>query len=223
MTEEVKTALVVGATGLVGGALLENLSNDARFASIIAISRRPLLGYPDKVRNIVIDFESLDEQAEAFNVDCVFSCLGTTRKDAGSLAAQRIVDYDYQLQAARLARPAGAKHFLLVSSSGARSESRNGYLKMKGELEVAIKMLDFECLTILQPSLLVGTRERSRFGERVGEWLLRALNSLGLMKAYQPISGNQVAQALVYLACEQKEKIKVLRLDKIFSLSKEEK
>ncbi len=223
MTDEVKTALLIGATGLVGGALLSKLVDDNRFERVIAISRRPLGKCPEKVKNVVIDFDRLDEQAELFDVDCVFSCLGTTRKQAGSLAAQRVVDYDYQLQAARLARHRGAKHFLLVSSSGARSESRSGYLKMKGEVEAAVKDLNFDILTILQPSLLVGARERSRFGEGLGEIFLNAVNSLGLLKAYQPISGDQVARALMKSACVQKEKLKTLRLDNIFSWIKEEK
>ncbi|MBB6520400.1 NAD(P)H-binding protein [Pseudoteredinibacter isoporae] len=214
------SALIIGATGLVGNALLMQLAGNKNFNHIVALSRRPIKNCPEQVENIVLDFEQLDDYADVFKVDCFFSCLGTTRKQAGSIAAQRIVDYDYQLKAAELAKAAGVKHALLVSSSGANARSASAYMKMKGELERAIKGLGFEKLSVLQPSLLVGNREQGRLGESLGESVLNWFNSMGMLKRYRPIKGEQVAAALLHLAENQSTPSEVYRLDEIFELKK---
>lgn len=218
MSDMGKRAVVIGATGLVGAALLRQLADDKHFESVLAITRRPLLDAPPGVDNTVVNFSKLADHAELFDADCLFSCLGTTRKQAGSIAAQRVVDVDYQLDAARLAKTAGVKHMLLVSSSGANPCSTNPYLKMKGELEQAVRQLDFDQLAILQPSLLVGPRQKKRPGEAFGEHVLTLLNRIGLGRRYRPISGDQVAKALVSLAGNQTEPVVVYRLDELFKL-----
>lgn len=219
MQRESKSALIIGATGLVGNALLMKMAKESGFDRIVALSRRPIEACPDNVDNIVLNFDELADHKEAFNVDCFFSCLGTTRKQAGSIAAQRVVDCDYQLHAAELAKAAGVRHALLVSSSGANAKSSSAYLKMKGELELALSALNFEALSILQPSLLVGARNQSRLGESFGEVLIKALNSIGLLKRYRPITGEQVAEALLHLAENQSTRSGVYRLDEIFELN----
>lgn len=168
--------------------------------------------------NAVIDFEQLEDYPELFKADCLFSCLGTTRKQAGSIAAQRRVDFDYQLQAAKMAKSSGVEHMLLVSSSGANAASGSAYLKMKGELEIEVRQLEFNRLAILQPSLLRGTRKDKRMGESIGDVFLSALNGIGLLKRYRPIEGREVAQALIHLALNQSSADVVYRLDELFNL-----
>jgi len=130
-----KTAIVIGATGLVGQALVDHLAEADHICKIITLTRTPAKHPSPKVFNQVVDFEHLEDYAESFNADLLFSCLGTTLKQAGSLAAQRKVDLDYQFKAAQIAVNNGVEHYLLVSSSGANEESNSPYLKMKGVLE----------------------------------------------------------------------------------------
>lgn len=218
MAETGRSAVIIGASGLVGSALLTMLAQSESFSKVTAITRRALDHCPEGVVNTVINFEQLEDYSELFKADCLFSCLGTTRKQAGSIAAQRRVDFDYQLRAAKMAKSSGVEHILLVSSSGANASSSSAYLKMKGELELELKKLKFNRLTILQPSLLRGARRDKRIGESIGDVLLSALNAIGLLKRYRPIEGREVAEALVYLALNQSSPDVVYRLDELFNL-----
>ncbi|WP_299770317.1 NAD-dependent epimerase/dehydratase family protein [uncultured Pseudoteredinibacter sp.] len=218
MAETGLSAVIIGASGLVGSALLTMLNQSESFSKVTAITRRSLNDCPEGVVNAVIDFERLEDYPELFKADCFFSCLGTTRKQAGSIAAQRRVDFDYQLQAAKMAKSASVEHMLLVSSSGANAASGSAYLKMKGELEIEVRQLEFNRLAILQPSLLRGTRKDKRMGESVGDVFLSALNGVGLLKHYRPIEGREVAQALIHLALNQSNPDVVYRLDELFNL-----
>ncbi|WP_299981266.1 NAD-dependent epimerase/dehydratase family protein [uncultured Pseudoteredinibacter sp.] len=218
MAETGRSAVIIGASGLVGSALLTMLAQSESFSKVTAITRRALDHCPEGVVNTVINFEQLEDYPELFKADCLFSCLGTTRKQAGSIAAQRRVDFDYQLQAAKMAKSAGVEHMLLVSSSGANAASGSAYLKMKGELEIEVRQLEFNRLAILQPSLLRGSRKDKRMGESIGDVFLSALNGIGLLKRYRPIEGKEVAQALIHLALNQSSADVVYRLDELFNL-----
>ena len=109
-----KTAIVLGATGLVGRNLVEQLSKHAQISQVIAVTRRPVEYQSAKVVNQVVDFEKLHEYESIFKADFLFSCLGTTVKQAGSIAAQRVVDMDYQLQVAKMAAKNKVGHYLLL-------------------------------------------------------------------------------------------------------------
>ncbi len=212
-------ALVIGATGLVGKAVVEALLNEPNCSQIITLARRELELESDKLIQHKVDFETLENDADKFSADVMFCCLGTTKSRAGSIAAQRRVDLDYQLMAAKLANKMGAKHLLLVSSSGADAKSSNDYLKMKGELEVALEGLHFERLTIVQPSLLLGKRDHFRFAETLGAWILPMVCKLSFLKRYRPIRGEQVAKRLVKLAREQASGVYRYRLDEVFPVA----
>lgn len=209
-------AIVIGATGLVGSALLEQLCQSDRFESVVAISRRPLTYTHRKLSTVQVDFEQLSLQAKAFAGDVLFSCLGTTKKQAGSIAAQRVVDVDYQYQAAQLARQAGVKHLCLVSSSGAHKGSLSAYLDMKGDLEEKVKTLGFERFSIFQPSVLVGQRDHRRFAEEVSALVLPWVCRLPGLKAFRPIQGQQVARRMLQVATEDGVGVKVYRLADVF-------
>ncbi|RLA47222.1 MAG: short chain dehydrogenase [Gammaproteobacteria bacterium] len=209
-------AIVIGATGLVGGPLTEQLVATDNISKVIAITRRPIEHPSTKIDNNVVNFDQLEECATLFRADFLFSCLGTTRKQAGSHAAQRRVDLDYQYKAAQLAADMGVNHYLLVSSSGADVNSRNPYLKMKGELEQKIKTLPFKRISIFQPSLLLGSRKDFRIGEKLGSWVLPSLCSLPGLRRFRPVTGQQVAAKMVQVSQQPGQTREWFQLDEIF-------
>lgn len=196
------TALVLGATGLVGRALLERLLQDDAYTRVSVLARRPPRREHPRLAVREADFERLDAQADAFAVDHVFCCLGTTLKQAGSRAAFRRVDYDYVLQAARLAARSGAGHFVWISSLGTSPDSRVFYSRVKGELEAAVAGLPLRAWSAVRPSLLLGQRSERRAGEAMGIVLGRAISPLlvGPLRVYRPIAATRVAEGMIALA-----------------------
>lgn len=211
-----KRAVVLGATGLVGRHVVEHLSELEDIERIVAVTRRPVDYRSEKVVNEVIQFERLEAHLDIFR-DALFSCLGTTKKQAGSVAAQRRVDYDYQYETARLAAANGVGHYLLVSSAGANAKAVNAYSKMKGELESAVTTLAFERISIFQPSLIVGEREQFRLGEAVAEKLLPLLTFLPPLRKYRAIAGDTVARKMVAVAGASGESRQRYQLDELFT------
>ncbi|MBH0000857.1 NAD(P)H-binding protein [Pseudoalteromonas sp. NSLLW24] len=211
-----KTAILIGATGLVGNELLHKLLKSDRYTKVVTLSRRALPITHAKLVNHVIDFEKLTQYVELFKGDVLFSCLGTTRKQAGSTQAQRKVDFDYQFIAAQLAACNGVTHYCLVSSSEANTHSNSAYLKMKGELEQHIKALPFDKISILQPSLLLGDREQFRVAEKIGSIIFPVITRLPFLKRYKPITGEQVAQKMLSVSLAQQAKLFYYVLDELF-------
>lgn len=212
-----KTAIVLGATGLIGRNLVAQLTSHEAYSKVIAITRRPVEYDSEKVSNEVVNFECLNEFAHIFRADVLFSCLGTTKKQAGSYEAQRLVDVNYQLKVAQLAAQNNVKHYLLVSSSGANSKSNNPYFQMKGELEEQVIGLNFVRVSIFQPSLLLGERDHFRFGEAIGSYLMPVLKYLPLLKSYRPIEGREVAEKMVQVSLSADAGKELFKLDEVFS------
>jgi uncharacterized protein YbjT (DUF2867 family) len=194
-TPKGRSALVVGATGLVGAEIVRQLVADASVDRIVVISRRPLADRPARVESHVVDFDRLREHASLFAVDQIFCALGTTIKQAGSQAAFRQVDFEYPLAVARLGLKAGARHFLLVSALGANSESGIFYNRVKGELEDQLRSLGYRSVSIARPSLLLGKREEFRLMERVGMVIGELVPG-----RYRPVHAEAVAKSLVTAA-----------------------
>ncbi|MCG6202673.1 NAD(P)H-binding protein [Psychromonas antarctica] len=211
-----KIAIVIGATGLVGRALVDQLVNAENISKIVTLTRRSDTHLSPKVFNQIVDFDNLERHDKSFNGDFLFSCLGTTIKQAGSIAAQRKVDLDYQFKAAQLAASNGVDHYLLVSSSGANEKSNSEYLKMKGELEQKIKALPFKRISIFQPSLLLGQRAELRLGEKIASWVMIVLRVIPWLRRFRPITGEQVATKMVVVSKQSGRSIEFFRLDDIF-------
>lgn len=209
-------AVVVGATGLVGRSLTDQLAAADHVDQVVTLTRRAAAHAAPKVRNRVVDFDQLAEYAPFFRADLLFSCLGTTRKQAGSIAAQRRVDLDYQYRAAELAAAHGVRHYLLVSSSGANAHSKNPYLRMKGELEHKVQALPFQRISIFQPSLLMGRRADLRMGEKLGSWILPMLCTLPGLRRYRPIPAEQVAAKMIQVSQRPGPSLEWFRLSEIF-------
>jgi uncharacterized protein YbjT (DUF2867 family) len=199
MSPAPRTALLAGATGLVGGHCLDLLLARPDVARVHLLLRRALGRGDAKIVEHVVDFEHLAEAAAAFAVDDVYACLGTTIKVAGTQERFRHIDHDYTVDLARRARAAGAARLALVSSVGAAATARTFYLRVKGETERDVAALGFPTLAILRPSMLVGERREKRAGEAVGVAVSRALAfaMVGGLRAYRPIAARTVAAAMV--------------------------
>lgn len=210
------TAIVLGATGLVGRSVVDQLIAHPDFAKVISITRRPIPYSSQKVQNVVVDFDDLKASAHAFKGDCLFSCLGTTKKSAGSIAAQRKVDVDYQLEVAQIAAENGVPHYLLVSSASADEASSFAYNSMKGFLEEKVKRLPFKRVSIFQPSLLVGERSETRTAEKLASWVLPVVCALPGLGKYRPISGDEVALKMIQVSLKSGTGIEVFTLDQVF-------
>ncbi|MBA4211104.1 MAG: oxidoreductase [Parvibaculum sp.] len=198
MTEK-RTALVAGASGLIGGHLVPLLLADPAYEKVIAVSRRPLDGIASpKLQTVVADFDALDATLAGVAAEDAFCALGTTIKAAGSQAAFRKVDHDYIVSFARAAKAAGARRFMLVSAMGADAKSAIFYSRVKGETERDLRSIGFEALHIFRPGLLIGERREKRTGEEIGAALTPFLNPLmiGPLRAYRSIRGETVARAM---------------------------
>ena len=193
-----KSALVAGATGLVGSKLVDTLVADPDYGEVHVLARRSLARTHTRLHEHLVDFarlSTLDWPA----ADDVYCCLGTTIRVAGSQRAFREVDYDYPLAIARGAQRRGAQQFLFVSAMGADAHSSVFYSRVKGELEIAAATLGFRATIAFRPSLLAGQRADYRFGERVALAVLRPARWL-VPRKYRPVADVAVARAMAAFA-----------------------
>ena len=192
-------ALLIGATGATGSDLLQLLLKDSEVESVtIFVRRDPLINHP-KLKVHLIDFNRNEQWSHLVKGDILFSCLGTTLKVAGSKEAQWKVDHDYQYRFAEAARENGVGTLLLVSSMNASPKSPFFYARMKGELEEAIRRLEFPGLMIFRPPSLI-RKGSDRTMERVGLKVIGFLNRLGLLQSMRPLSTEQLAKAMLRAA-----------------------
>jgi uncharacterized protein YbjT (DUF2867 family) len=191
-------ATLLGATGLIGGNILDYLLEDEIYTSVKLIVRRDFENSHPKVKVVVIDFEDEKAFESAIEAESVIFCaIGTTQKKVnGNKTKYRKVDYDIPVKAARYGIAQSCSKYVLVSSIGANSKSSNFYTKLKGEVEDEITGLKYSSLLIFRPSLLLGDRKEKRFGERVAQ-ILMPLFSFLLPSQYKPIQAKDVAKAMV--------------------------
>lgn len=195
--------MLLGATGLTGSKVLEGLLASNEVSLVVTPVRRALSMSHAKLEQHEIDFDRLDEHGELFAVDAIVCCLGTTIKKAGSREQFRKVDFGYPLKTAELGRANGAKTFVLMSAIAASSSSTVFYNRVKGELEDAVKALDYPCLSIYQPSLLLGEREEHRTAEALGMKTMPLINRalIGPLERFRGIEAATVASAMVNEVC----------------------
>lgn len=215
------TATLLGATGLIGGHILELLKDETSFDEIRVISRRPLEINHPKVKVVVIDFEDdLQFRASMEGSTVVFCAIGTTQKKVkGDKKLYRKIDFDIPVNAAKHSIKYGCKQFLIVSSLGADSKKSGFYLKLKGEVEDALKEkvhspVGFESLSIFRPSLLLGERSETRIAEGIGQFFGKALKFLIPGKS-KPIEGENVAKAMVEVAKLKKKGVEVYHYEEM--------
>jgi uncharacterized protein YbjT (DUF2867 family) len=196
-----KIATVIGASGLIGGLLLEQLINDSEFTLINVLSRRPINTGSNKVKNILLDFNDTSEiKKAAENSAVVFCAIGTTQKKVnGDMTAYKKVDLDLPIRIAQIVSDLNIPKFMLVSSVGADSKSNNFYLKIKGEVEAFTKQLPIQQVGFFQPSLLLGNRKEFRFGEKIAQLVIPLFNFL-IPGKYKAIEATVVAKAMLGFA-----------------------
>ena len=209
-------AVVVGASGLVGKQLLQLLLADNRYASVLVLVRSSLGIKHPRLKEQIVKFETL-AQLDLPKLDHAFCCLGTTIKRAGSQEAFRKVDHDYVVAFASSARRSGARHFLLVSAMGAKSQSGVFYNRVKGEVESAVQGLDYPGVSILRPSMLTGNRAEYRSGERIALTILGPVSRL-IPAKYRPVSDRAVARTLIHAATREKTGVEIIESDRIQEL-----
>lgn len=192
-----KTAIVVGASGLVGGELLRLMLRDSRFESVRVFVRASMDITHEKLEEFIVNFDELDNWKKWLKGDVLYSALGTTIRKAGSRDAQYLVDYTYQYNVAKAAAANGIGEYVLVSAAGASDKSKLFYLKMKGELEREVRKLPFETIHIVKPGMLAGGRNEVRGGEQLGATILKALSVIPGLAKLRPIEGVEVARAMI--------------------------
>jgi uncharacterized protein YbjT (DUF2867 family) len=217
-----RTAVVLGASGLVGGYCLKALVDDPDYTRVLTFGRRelPVQMTRAKVTQRVVDMASLT--AEDFRgAQDVFSALGTTIRKAGSQEAFRKVDLELPLRAAQEALKAGVEQFVVVSSVGADPGSKNFYLRVKGELEQELTKLPFRAIHILRPSLLTGKRQEFRLAESLAIAVAPVLDllTLGQLRRYHSIKAESVGRAMVGVARPGKQGVFVYEFDSLKALA----
>ena len=208
-------ALIIGATGATGKDLLAKLLEDEAFSEIHSFVRKPMSISHPKLHAHVIDFDTPEAWADLLHGDVAFSCLGTTLAVAGSKEAQWRVDYDYQYAFAQQCKANGVPTFVLVSAAMANAQSKVFYNRMKGQLEDAVKALEFKRLIIFQPSILIRSNS-DRGAENFSVKAIHFLNKIGLFKRYRPMPTNVLAQRMRREVATATEGVHTFTLDEIF-------
>lgn len=173
-----KTALIAGASGLIGSELLQILLAQNTYDRVIALVRTPLNLQHPRLEQVICDFDQMHEVEEKLKADDIYCCLGTTIKKAKTKEAMFKVDVEYPTTLAKITKQQGASHYLVVSSTNANPKSPLWYPRMKGQLEENLKNLDMQALTMVRPSLLLGERQEYRFLENLAAQLTKGLSKL---------------------------------------------
>jgi len=199
---EKRNALIAGATGLVGNAILQQLLSDDQYEKIIVITRKPIETEHFKIVHQQLDFENIGSLKTDVPVDDVFCALGTTIKTAGSQDAFYKVDYTYVVNLGKWSAQNRVKRFIIVSAMGADIKSGIFYNRVKGEMEAAVRQLNIQQIQIFRPSLLMGNRHEKRAGEKIAQGFMGALGFLfvGPLLKYKGIHAEVVAKAMIKAA-----------------------
>ena len=215
------TATLVGSTGLIGSFLLEELLNDPYFDTVRILIRRPIDITHPKLEKKIVDFNDSDSLLVALsNSDVVFCSIGSTMKKVkGDKEAYRKIDFDIPVKLARFCKMTGCEKFILVSSAGANSKSRNFYQRLKEETEEAVKSVGLKTVHIMRPSLLLGERKEFRLGENIGKAVMTSLSFI-IPEKYKAIQGKDVAKVMAALAKKNDQGIFLHENREIRNLSK---
>ena len=197
-TETEPIALVAGASGMVGTELVRVLAASGDYRRVVALSRRPLSIEAPRLANRILKFENLESDLRGVTCDEAYCCLGSTIRQARTQQAFRAVDHDLILRFARFAQAAGAKTLVVISSAGASADSRNFYLRVKGETELALEALRFRSLHLMQPALILGSRKQWRITEMAGRVVMPLVNPLllGRYEQWRAIPARTLAAAM---------------------------
>jgi len=199
-----KKAIVVGATGLIGGFCLQELLKNSQYSQVLVLVRKLLEIKHPKLKQLVVNFDHLEKFSKQLKANDIYCCLGTSRKKSPTPEAYRKIEFEYAFKLARITSQNKADKFLTVSSVGADSSSSYFYLKTKGEVEDVISSLPFKAVHIFRPSFILGESDRREHRplEAVLERLLKPLSFLfvGPIRKYKPMAGKIIARGMVNAA-----------------------
>lgn len=206
-----KTAIILGATGLTGGLLLNQLLKDDSYSTIKLFSRSSIGFTNPRIDEHLIDLFELEKYQNQFTADVVFCCIGTTKAKTPNEETYRKIDYGIPVAAAGLAKKNGIPKFLVISALGANAHSRIFYNKTKGEMERDILKENIPETYIFQPSLIAGQRKEKRIFESLGKNLMKVVDHLllGPLKKYRSIHPDTIATAMIIVAARGYEKTRI--------------
>lgn len=217
-----QTAVIIGASGLIGNHLVEQMLHDEYFSMVRVLVRRSLgLKHP-KLEQIIVDFDDTEKYADNFGIgDIIFCCVGTTQKKVeGDKIAYAKVDHDIPVNAAQIGINNKFKKFLVISSIGANPISNNFYLRLKGKMEKDIKQFPFKSISIFRPSILLGKRNESRPGEKIGQIFMQTFSFLLIssLQKYRPVKAEDVAKAMIAQSKKEESGIHILEYQQMEQL-----
>ena len=203
-----KTALLFGASGLVGNHLLNQLISNNNYSNIKLFVRSTIEIDDPKIEIIQTDFNNLANHKEDIKGDDCFFCIGTTKQNSPDKDEYRRVELDIPKEIAKIAKSNSVNSFIFVSAIYANSKSSGDYIRFKGLVEEELKRLNFPKLAIMRPSFLLGNRKEKRVGEKIGILVFKILSPLllGPIKKMRPIHSTTVAKAMIKVANEDLQK-----------------
>lgn len=206
-----RTAIILGATGLTGGCLLQEILEDLDYNKVVLFSRSKVAVKNEKIEEHIIDMFRLEEYEEVFQGDEIFCCTGTTKSKTPDEETYRKIDFGIPAAAARLAKKNGISKFLVISALGANPQSSMFYIKTKGEMEQAVLANDIDETYIFQPSLIAGDRVESRFFENLAKNVMKVINPIlgGTLKKYRSIHPETIAIAMKLVAKNSYKKTRI--------------
>ena len=206
-----KSAIILGATGLTGGIILEKLLRDARYEKVKLFSRHSVGFQHPKIEEYLIDLFNLQDQQDIFTADEVYCCVGSTKKKTPDEEVYRKVDYGIPVAAAKLCKTNNIKTFAVISALGANAKSKLFYNRTKGEMERGVLKQQISQTYIFQPSLISGDRQEERTFENIAKEVMKAGNYLlrGPLKKYRSIKAEAIAKAMIYVANKPYSAVKI--------------
>ena len=198
-----KTAIILGATGLTGGLLLQTLLKDKRYSEIILFSRNNCGVKNEKLTEYIVDLFQLEHYKDKFKANEVFCCIGTTKAKTSDKETYTKIDFGIPVSAASLCKQNGIDTFVVISALGAKKKSKIFYNRTKGKMESAVLDFNIKHTYIMQPSLISGEREERRFGESIMKFvmtLIKPLLHVGELKRYRPIHPQTIVNCMVWIA-----------------------
>jgi nucleoside-diphosphate-sugar epimerase len=210
---------IAGSTGLVGSHLLKNLSNI--YPRVISLTRKKVNYSKPNIRNIIVDFDDLKIESVFKDVDHLYIALGTTRKKAGSAYNFKKVDYHYCINLARIANDCGVKSISIISSVGSDPNSSFLYPMTKGLIEKDISKISLHHLSIVRPGIILGKRNESRIGEKIGKVIFSLIDKLlfGKLSKYKSISADNISKAMIYQVVNSSPGVNILEYKELINSS----
>jgi len=215
-----KTALIFGSSGLIGSYLLDLIVNDNNYSKIKLFVRSEPVNTSPKIEIIKTDFNNLKNHKDSIVGDVCFFCIGTTRKNTPDKNEYINIEYNLPIEVAKIAKSNSVNYFVYVSSIAANTNASGLYLKNKGRAEEELKKLNFLKLSIMRPSILLGTRKEKRVGEKIGIFAMKTLSPLflGKMKKYKPVKAKYVAKTMLNVIQNDYQKT-IFESDEIIEIS----